>query len=188
MWDRSIWIGGNTNLTLAWCYRKNSALKGCKLCGFLSNETRRFSNFLIRNEDHKSGPILLKIALFALRRPCLRSAICARRSVPQVLPCKPSGGNGYMCIGLNAVFFKLFSAKCTPTSNKNRCFRNILTNTQNRPLCSQIPAHLLREGKRFPCTKGGRRGRGRRIRFLKTSRFLHRPALCGGLFAVPETG
>ena len=106
------------------------------MCCFLSNETRRFSNFLIRNEDHKSGPILLKIALFALRRPCLRSAICARRSVPQVLPCKPSGGNGYMCIGLNAVFFKLFSAKCTPTSNKNRCFRNILTNTQNRPLCS----------------------------------------------------
>ena len=48
----------------------------------------------------------------------------------------------------------------------------------------QIPAHLLREGKRFPFTKGGRRGRGGRIRFLTASRSLHRPALRGGLFAV----
>ena len=49
----------------------------------------------------------------------------------------------------------------------------------------QIPAHLLREGECFPFTKGGRRDRGGRIRFLKASRFLHRPELRGGLFAVP---
>ena len=161
---------------------------------FVFVDIRRFSNNLTRNRDTKSTPQTVKEYFVYTPEASLRSVIRAWRSVPQVLPCKPSGGNGYMCIGLNAVFFKLFSAKCAQTSNKNRCFRNILTNTQNRPLCShdrrskQIPAHLLREGKHFPCTKGGRRGRGRRIRFLKTSRFLHRPALCGGLFAVPETG
>ena len=52
----------------------------------------------------------------------------------------------------------------------------------------QIPPHLLRESECFPFTKGRRRGRGGRIRFLTASRFLHRPALCGGLFAMPETG
>ena len=43
---------------------------------------------------------------------------------------------------------------------------------------------ILREGERLPFIKGGCRGRGGRIRFLTASRFLHRPALRGGLFAV----
>ena len=30
------------------------------MCGFLSNETRRFSNFLIRNGGHKSAPQTMK--------------------------------------------------------------------------------------------------------------------------------
>ena len=82
------------------------------MCGFLSNETRRFSNFLIRNGGHKSAPQTMK-----------EYFVCTPEAMPPecnswtvfcpVDSFKQAKWRGTVInVGLNAAFSELFAVKC----------------------------------------------------------------------------